>query len=57
MFALQQAHTVQCLIVFQMKQAKFYDNIITVVRGDPEYFRVGFYGKAFPTFLRVSANF
>ncbi|XP_048584524.1 dedicator of cytokinesis protein 1 isoform X2 [Nematostella vectensis] len=34
------------------KQAKFYDNIITQVRGEPEYFRVAFYGKGFPTFLR-----
>ncbi|KAK3743713.1 hypothetical protein QZH41_012379, partial [Actinostola sp. cb2023] len=33
-------------------QAEFYDNIITQVRGEPEYFRVAFYGKGFPTFLR-----
>nr|XP_058959333.1 dedicator of cytokinesis protein 1-like [Pocillopora verrucosa] len=35
-----------------IKQAKFYDNIIKVVRGDPEYFKVAFYGLGFPTFLR-----
>eukprot|EP00794_Sanderia_malayensis_P005649 gene5649-6345_t len=35
------------------KQAKFFDNIIkSVMRGEPEYFRVGFYGKGFPPFLR-----
>ncbi|XP_031549558.1 dedicator of cytokinesis protein 1-like [Actinia tenebrosa] len=34
------------------QQAKFYDNIITQVRGEPEYFRVAFYGKGFPTFLK-----
>lgn len=43
------------LFVFVLKnqQAKFYDNIITQVRGEPEYFRVAFYGKGFPTFLKV----
>lgn len=35
-----------------VKQAGFYDNIIKVVRGEPEYFKVAFYGLGFPTFLR-----
>lgn len=35
-------------------QAKFYDNILTQLRPEPEYFRVGFYGLSFPLFVRVS---
>lgn len=31
-----------------------YKNIMTEQRAEPEYFRVGFYGKGFPTFLQVS---
>lgn len=33
-------------------QATFYDNILTQLRPEPEYFRVGFYGHGFPLFLR-----
>ena len=40
--------------ILQIKQAGFYDNIIKTVRGEPEYFKVAFYGLGFPTFLRVS---
>ena len=40
--------------LFQEKQAKFFENIIkSVIRAEPEYFRVGFFGKGFPAFLRV----
>lgn len=35
-------------------QAKFLDNILTQLRPEPEYFRVGFYGLSFPLFVRVS---
>lgn len=35
-------------------QAKFFQNILTQLRPEPEYFRVGFYGLAFPLFIRVS---
>lgn len=35
-------------------QAKFYDNILTQLRPEPEYFRVGFYGLNCPLFVRVS---
>lgn len=35
-------------------QANFYDNILTQLRPEPEYFRVGFYGLSFPLFVRVS---
>lgn len=35
-------------------QAGLYDNIMTKLRPEPEYFFVGYYGKGFPAFLRVS---
>ena len=38
-------------------QAKFLDNILTQLRPEPEYFRVGFYGLSFPLFVRVSFIF
>lgn len=34
-------------------QARFFDNILTQLRPEPEYFRVGFYGLSFPMFVRV----
>lgn len=34
-------------------QSKFCDNILTQLRPEPEYFRVGFYGQGFPLFVRV----
>lgn len=36
-------------------QEKFYKNILKQLRTEPEYFRVGFYGTAFPMFVRVSS--
>uniref|UniRef100_A0A1B6BYQ6 Dedicator of cytokinesis protein 3 n=1 Tax=Clastoptera arizonana TaxID=38151 RepID=A0A1B6BYQ6_9HEMI len=33
-------------------QATFYNNILKQLRPEPEYFRVGFYGLAFPLFVR-----
>lgn len=33
-------------------QAEFYEKILTELRPEPEYFRVGFYGQSFPLFLR-----
>lgn len=38
-------------------QAKFLDNILTQLRPEPEYFRVGFYGLSFPLFVRVSLTY
>ncbi|XP_037077735.1 dedicator of cytokinesis protein 3-like [Pollicipes pollicipes] len=32
--------------------ARFYDQILTQLRPEPEYFRVGFYGQRFPLFVR-----
>ncbi|XP_078717845.1 dedicator of cytokinesis protein 1-like isoform X3 [Lampetra fluviatilis] len=34
------------------RQAKFYENIITVMRPKPDYFAVGYFGQGFPSFLR-----
>lgn len=42
------------LIIFcQMMEASLYDKIMDQQRLEPEFFRVGFYGKKFPFFLRV----
>uniref|UniRef100_A0A8C1NT93 Dedicator of cytokinesis 4 n=1 Tax=Cyprinus carpio TaxID=7962 RepID=A0A8C1NT93_CYPCA len=37
----------------RMMEASFYDKIMNQQRLEPEFFRVGFYGKKFPFFLRV----
>lgn len=37
-------------------QAKFFQNILTQIRPEPEYFRVGFYGLGFPLFVRVTVK-
>jgi hypothetical protein len=37
-------------------EAKFFQNILTQIRAEPEYFRVGFFGKGFPLFVRVSLS-
>ncbi|XP_028573324.2 dedicator of cytokinesis protein 2 isoform X2 [Podarcis muralis] len=34
------------------QQAKFYENIMKILRPKPDYFAVGYYGQGFPTFLR-----
>ncbi|XP_053200600.1 dedicator of cytokinesis protein 3-like isoform X2 [Panonychus citri] len=34
------------------QEARFFDNILTQLRPEPEYFRVCFFGKGFPIFLR-----
>lgn len=39
---------------FQIQQAKFYENIMKILRPKPDYFAVGYYGQGFPTFLRVN---
>ena len=41
-------------ILSQMMEASLYDKIMDQQRLEPEFFRVGFYGKKFPFFLRVS---
>ena len=40
------------LSVLHSRMAEFYDNIMKKVRSEPEYFRVGYYGKGFPPFLQ-----
>ncbi|KAK6638497.1 hypothetical protein RUM43_006764 [Polyplax serrata] len=42
----------QKLSAILQTQAKFFDNILTQLRPEPEYFRVGFYGLTFPLFVR-----
>lgn len=39
----------------QKMEASYYDNIMEQQRLEPEFFRVGFYGRKFPFFLRVSS--
>lgn len=34
------------------QQAKFYENIMKILRPKPDYFAVGYYGQGFPSFLR-----
>lgn len=34
------------------KEALFFENILYQIRPEPEYFRVGFYGRGFPLFVR-----
>lgn len=43
-----------CLSRSQKMEASYYDNITEQQRLEPEFFRVGFYGRKFPFFLRVS---
>lgn len=38
----------------QQKEAEFFQKIFRELRVEPEYFMVGYYGKGFPLFLRVS---
>eukprot|EP00058_Branchiostoma_floridae_P022855 XP_002608345.1 hypothetical protein BRAFLDRAFT_91300 [Branchiostoma floridae] len=40
------------LSLILQKQAMFYDNIMKTMRPDPEYFRVGYFGQGYPSFLR-----
>lgn len=36
--------------------ASFLDSVLNDLRPEPEYFRVGFYGKGCPLFVRVSIS-
>lgn len=40
-------------LFLQEKQAKFYENIMKILRPKPDYFAVGYYGQGYPPFLRV----
>uniref|UniRef100_A0A4W6EMF2 Dedicator of cytokinesis 2 n=1 Tax=Lates calcarifer TaxID=8187 RepID=A0A4W6EMF2_LATCA len=40
------------IILDYEKQAKFYENIMKILRPKPDYFAVGFYGQGYPPFLR-----
>lgn len=41
------------VVVSQKMEAAYYDNIIEQQRIEPEFFKMGFYGRKFPFFLRV----
>ncbi|GAB1294636.1 Dedicator of cytokinesis protein 3 [Apodemus speciosus] len=43
----------QSLSWIRKMEASYYDNIIEQQRLEPEFFRVGFYGRKFPFFLRI----
>ncbi|CAO2633673.1 Dedicator of cytokinesis protein 3 [Lemmus lemmus] len=45
----------QSLSWIRKMEASYYDNIIEQQRLEPEFFRVGFYGRKFPFFLRIYA--
>uniref|UniRef100_A0A8B9GRP0 Dedicator of cytokinesis 2 n=1 Tax=Astyanax mexicanus TaxID=7994 RepID=A0A8B9GRP0_ASTMX len=38
--------------LLKKQQAKFYENIMKILRPKPDYFAVGYYGSGFPQFLR-----
>ena len=40
------------LSVLLKRMAKFYDSIVKQLRPEPEYFRVAYYGRGHPPFLR-----
>ncbi|MEQ2158835.1 hypothetical protein GOODEAATRI_016264 [Goodea atripinnis] len=44
------------VFVSQKMEAAYYDNIIEQQRIEPEFFKMGFYGRKFPFFLRVEVS-
>uniref|UniRef100_A0A673W6X8 Dedicator of cytokinesis 2 n=1 Tax=Salmo trutta TaxID=8032 RepID=A0A673W6X8_SALTR len=40
------------LLSQSLQQAKFYENIMKILRPKPDYFAVGYYGQGYPPFLR-----
>ena len=50
----QLSQSVVIVVTLQRKQAEFYDSVMTKIRPEPEYFRVGYYGLGFPSFLQAS---
>lgn len=40
------------LSVLHRTTAQFYEDIMRIARPEPEYFRVGYYGRGFPQFLQ-----
>ncbi|XP_048110330.1 dedicator of cytokinesis protein 3 isoform X2 [Alosa alosa] len=51
-FQYELLYDYQSLSWIRKMEAAFYDNIIEQQRLEPEFFRVGFYGRKFPFFLR-----
>ncbi|KAF6209244.1 hypothetical protein GE061_014989 [Apolygus lucorum] len=48
----EQTYDLKRLSKLLRKMAEYYDNILTQVRPDPEYFRVGYYGRGYPLFMQ-----
>uniref|UniRef100_A0A8C1XTQ6 Dedicator of cytokinesis 3 n=1 Tax=Cyprinus carpio TaxID=7962 RepID=A0A8C1XTQ6_CYPCA len=53
-FQYESLYDYQSLSWIRKMEAAYYDNIMEQQRLEPEFFRVGFYGRKFPFFLRVS---
>uniref|UniRef100_A0A8B9KQM0 Dedicator of cytokinesis 3 n=1 Tax=Astyanax mexicanus TaxID=7994 RepID=A0A8B9KQM0_ASTMX len=54
-FQYESLYDYQSLSWIRKMEAAYYDNIMEQQRLEPEFFRVGFYGRKFPFFLRVSS--
>uniref|UniRef100_A0A8C5APQ8 Dedicator of cytokinesis 3 n=1 Tax=Gadus morhua TaxID=8049 RepID=A0A8C5APQ8_GADMO len=52
-FQYEALYDYQSLSWIRKMEAAYYDNIIEQQRVEPEFFRMGFYGRKFPFFLRV----
>uniref|UniRef100_A0A665TKP1 Dedicator of cytokinesis 3 n=1 Tax=Echeneis naucrates TaxID=173247 RepID=A0A665TKP1_ECHNA len=55
-FQYETLYDYQSLSWIRKMEAAYYDNIIEQQRIEPEFFRMGFYGRKFPFFLRVRLN-
>uniref|UniRef100_A0A6Q2WTE7 Dedicator of cytokinesis 3 n=1 Tax=Esox lucius TaxID=8010 RepID=A0A6Q2WTE7_ESOLU len=53
-FQYETLYDYQSLSWIRKMEAAYYDNIMEQQRLEPEFFRVGFYGRKFPFFLRVN---
>ena len=54
--AVSKASAACCCVSLQKKQAELYDSIMTKIRPGSEYFRVGYYGLGFPSFLQAISD-
>uniref|UniRef100_A0A3B3BR28 Dedicator of cytokinesis 3 n=1 Tax=Oryzias melastigma TaxID=30732 RepID=A0A3B3BR28_ORYME len=55
-FQYESQYDYQSLSWIRKMEAAYYDNIMEQQRLEPEFFRVGFYGRKFPFFLRVRTS-
>uniref|UniRef100_A0A672QAL3 Dedicator of cytokinesis 3 n=1 Tax=Sinocyclocheilus grahami TaxID=75366 RepID=A0A672QAL3_SINGR len=56
-FQYESLYDYQSLSWIRKMEAAYYDNIMEQQRLEPEFFRVGFYGRKFPFFLRVRHDY